>query len=154
MKPVIKFCPENDIPQFVDVYLSQKTSAFIQDGNVIIPAGTERMDELPHLHIRANRCEVTVDDFVHTHQGKNGLVCMMRKKFPLFCQTDSIYTVMLEDINSKVGTDGHDDQWNEKLISPRQFGNEEDASQRCMHDGSHDGGHAIKREVLLRNINP
>ena len=59
---------------------------------------------------------------------------------------------MLEDVDGKIGADGHDNQWNEKLIATCQFCNEENTRQRCMHHCCHHCCHTIKSKVLLRNI--
>ena len=95
---------------------------------------------------------VMLDDAVHLHQRKDGVVGVMREQLTPLCQTHGIDAVRLEGLDGEVGPHGHDHQGQEQGISSRELGNEEDAGERRVHDTTHQSAHAQHGKIALRDV--
>ena len=78
---------------------------------------------------------------------------MMSKELPLLCQTHSIDTMMLKDIDGQIRTYRNNNKRNKELITSCQLCYQEYTRQWGMHHSSHHSSHPIKSEVFLWNIN-
>ena len=73
----------------------------------------------------------------------------MRQQLPTPCQAHGVDAVRLEYMDGQVGTNGNNHQRHEEMVSASQFGYEEYASQRCMHDTRHQSAHPQQGIVVF-----
>ena len=78
---------------------------------------------------------------------------MMGYKLPRTRQTYAINAMLFKDVYREIAANAHNHQGDKKLIAARQFCDEEDACQRCLHHTGHHTSHAHQSKILLGNIN-
>ena len=93
-----------------------------------------------------------MDDTIHTHQGEDGLVGVVRQEFASLGQSHGVDAMRLEVLDGEIRAYGHYHQRHEESIAASQFGNEEDTRKRGMHDTAHQAAHAQHGEVALWDV--
>ena len=104
--------------------------------------GGNSLYQFTQIHFGMHGHKILFHHILHLHQGKDGLVLMVRQQLSFLCQTHGVNTVRFEHDNGKIGADGNNHQRQEQVVSSRKFGNEKHAGQRSMHDPTHNPRHS------------
>ena len=149
---VIEFGAEHHVANSVEVHLTEEGARLVEDGEESCGAHADDIDQLAQRHIGGDGGELPVDDAVEAHEGEHRLVGMVGDELALACQAHAVDAVGLEDVDGEVGADADNHQGDEHLVATRDFGDEEDAGERCVHHARHHTRHAQQCEVLLGQV--
>ena len=100
------------------------------------------------MHLLEVRFHHTLD----IHQGQHRLVLVVRQQLTLLRQSHGVDAMRFEYHYRQIGTHRNHHQRKEQVITTRQFGDEEDTCQRCVHHSRHQTRHAHQSEILLRYV--
>ena len=67
-------------------------------------------------------------------------------------QSHGVDAVGFEDVDGEIGHGRDNHQRHEEVVAASEFGNEEDASEWCVHHARHEACHAVESAVLGRKI--
>ena len=148
----VQFCAENEVPDIVQINGSDELHLLVNDGEDVVLAVRDLRGDIAQVHVRVEDVVVMLYDAIHAHEGQDALVRVVGQQFASLRKPHRINAMGLEILDCEIRACSHYHERHEKCVTSRQFGDEEDACQGCVHHAAHQSAHAQHGEVPFRNV--
>ena len=121
----------------------------VDDGEYVILAGCYLAGYVSECHFGIQYLVVMLYYTVDTDKGKDAAICVVCEQLSALCESHSVDAVGFEEPDGKVCPYRNHHKGEEQVVASCEFGNEEYAGERCVHDAAHQTAHAKHGEVVL-----